>query len=439
MILDREVLFKKIRLLGLLVFVCSLPFSKSANNIAIIVLAINWIFEDRFSVKWDRFNNNKVLLLCFCSIYILSVLGLIYTENMRQGLFELEKNATILLFPLIFASSKPLEKNEIRILFKALILACIIASIVCLGYAVYRNYEEGHTLTYVFNAIFYDIHLPGRYEYFNYYYFIYYFLTDPLGIHPIYLAMYTLFSSCLVIWLWWDRSKFKEELSWIFIFLLIYNSIIIVLLSSRTQMFSLIILGTIFVFYYCYRRRIIYKGILLICFLTVLFFSLILLNPVSRERFSKAISPTSHYTENEHGEGGLSLRLYQWKYSIKAIQENLLLGSGPGDAQDVLEEVYLKSDFKIGYDNQLNPHNQYLQTWLESGIIGLLILLACMLLPVYFAINEKQWIYLVFIFILAVGFVTESMLELNKGIIFYSFFNSLFAFNFIKKKKLVQE
>ena len=224
-----------------------------------------------------------------------------------------------------------------------------------------------------------------------------------------------------------------------FILLLIYNSIIIVLLSSRTQMFSLIILGTIFVFYYCYQRGIIFKGILLVSFLIALFFALIQLNPVSRERFSKAISPTSHYTENEHGEGGLSLRLYQWKYSIKAIQDNLLFGTGPGDAQNVLEEVYLKNDFKIGYDNQLNPHNQYLQTWLESGIIGLLILLICMLLPVYFAFIEKQWIYVVFIFILAVGFVTESMLELNKGIVFYSFFNSLFAFNFINRKRLIQE
>lgn len=428
---DKEFLHNKIRLLALLVFVFSLPFSKVANNLAIIVLAVNWLFESSFSVKWDRVMN-KSLLVCFWSTYALSILGLVYTDNMPHGLFELEKRITLLLFPLIFSTSSPISKDEIRLVFKAFILACSVASIVCFRYAFYRNYEEGHTLSYVFNAIFFDEHLPGRYYYFNYYYFTYYFFTEPLNIHPIYFAMYVLFSCSLIIWLWWDKTNFKEKIGLWKICLLVFNVLVIVLLSSRTQMFSLVSIGTIFILYYSYSKKQLFRGISFILFLYTISLTLILLNPISRERFSQAINPRVHYSENEHGEGGLSLRLYKWKYTIVAIQNSLLFGTGTGDAQDVLQKVYKEHDFKIGYENEFNPHNQYLQSTLELGLVGLSTLILSLVVPFYYAYKKHVWIYLIFILILSIGFLTESILELNKGIVFYSFFNSFLAFNFLK-------
>jgi O-antigen ligase len=433
MLVARESVHNKIRLVALLIFVFSLPFSKLANNIAVIVLATNWLFESSLSVKWYRLKN-KILLVSFCSIYVLSILGLIYTQNIHYGLFELEKRITLVLLPLIFSTSDKIPKSEIRLIFKTFIIACITASIICFIYAFYRNVEEGHTLSYVFNAIFYDIHLPGRYDYFNYYYFTYFFFSEPIQMHPIYFAMYMLFSCCLTIWMLWDKTGFKNGIPKSLIFFIIYCVIVMVLLSSRTQLFSMLVIGTVFILYYARLKVQLVRGISFILFLIGICSALILLNPISRERFSKAISPSSHFSENKHGEGGLSLRLYQWKYTILAIKSNPLFGTGTGDAQDILQSIYKENNFTIGYENELNPHNQYLQITLELGIVGLLLIILNLAVPIYFAYQEGIWIYIVFIVIYAIGFLTESMLELNKGIVFYSFFNSLFAFNLLEGK-----
>ena len=421
----------KLRTLALQLFVASLPFSLMVNNVAIGILTINWLFESSFPEKWKRIKGNP-LVYCFTLFYVLSVIGLVYTENMQQGLFELEKKLTLALFPLILSSSNPISKVDIRKIFKAFILSCTGASIVCFSYAIYRNYEEGHTLSYVFNALFFDIHFPGRYYYFNYWYFTYSFFADGINMHPVYFAMFIVFSSCLTVWLWWDKSGHENGISiWVILFLF-YNFIVVVLLSSRTQLFSLLLIGTSFILYYTYLRQKLIKGLLFIVTFYVAGFTILFINPISNERFFKSMRLNSHYSENKFGEGGLSLRTYQWRYTLETIAQNPLAGTGTGDAQDELQVTYKKNNFKIGYDNNFNPHNQYLQSALELGLLGLISFIASLLFPAWLSIKRRAWLYFVFIVLFVFSCLTESLLEVNKGIVFYSFFNALLAFNFLK-------
>ncbi|MBL7859885.1 MAG: O-antigen ligase family protein [Cyclobacteriaceae bacterium] len=407
---------------SLLVF--SLPFSKGLTNVAIILAVLNWVQESSLIEKWVRLKSNRHFLL-FISFFCLTVIGLSYSENFEQGLFILEKRIPLLVLPLIIFSSTAISKTEIRIIFKTLVLACLLASLICLGYAFYRNYKEGHTLSYIYNALVNGIHLPGRYDYLNYYYFTNYFFVEPLRIHPTYFALYILFSSCLVIWLLWDKNKLESGISIWIVLLLLYNVIIIVLLASRVQLFLLILVGTTFVMYYSYLKKKLLRGVIgfmsLISVITILIF----LNPITRERFSTAINPRAHYSENVHGEGGLSLRIHEWRYTLEGIKSNFLFGTGTGDAQDVLQEVYLRNKFKIGYENSLNPHNQYLHTTLELGILGFIVLISNLINPFVLGFRKRQWLVIIFVLIIAVSFVPESVLELNRGIVFYAFFNSL--------------
>jgi hypothetical protein len=62
---------------------------------------------------------------------------------------------------------------------------------------------------------------------------------------------------------------------------------------------------------------------------------------------------------------------------------------------------------------------------LEMGLIGLLSFLICIGGAFYMAWKSKQMLYLVFTTIFTISCFTESMLEVNKGIIFYAFFNAL--------------
>ena len=168
-------------------------------------------------------------------------------------------------------------------------------------------------------------------------------------------------------------------------------------------------------------------------------FAIILFNPVLKERFIDSNKFKTHFSDNKYGAGGLSLRMYKWRYAVETIEKSPLVGTGTGDAQDQLQLTYKKHDFKIAYDERYNAHNQFLQTFLEIGIGGLLLLCVGFFVPLYLAIKGRKWLYVVFILVFLISCLTESMLEANKGIVFYAFFNSLFAFYFMRAEDGIKE
>lgn len=435
MSLNRETIHAKIRIASLLLFALSLPFSMLVNNISIMILGVNWIFESPLKTKLKRLKENP-LVYYFIIFYFAYIVGMLYTSNIRQGFFELEKKLAILLLPLIFATLEVIPGRDIRRVFKSFIFSCTVATVICFCYAVYRNYQEGHTLTYVFKAVVYDEHLPGRYAYFNYWYFTYDLFSLPIRLHPVYFSMYLVFSTCLAAWLWWDGSWVNKRKNLFLLLFFIYNFIVIVLLSSRMQLFSMSLIGTCFILYQSYLRKNIYKGIVFVFLLGCVGLLVVLFNPVIRERIIESNKPTAHYSDNKYGEGGLSLRKYKWKYTMSAISNHPVTGAGTGDAQDELVSVYRKNDFAIGIMHNFNPHNQFLQSTLALGIFGLLSLLACLLAGIRYAYRNKSWLYMIFICLFTLSCMTESMLEVNKGIVFFAFFNSLLAFHLVKNGDL---
>jgi len=60
-------------------------------------------------------------------------------------------------------------------------------------------------------------------------------------------------------------------------------------------------------------------------------------------------------------------RLNYWRITIAAIKDHPLLGIGPGNFQ----EVFLKYKVGVGVDTRYS-HNIFLQTWLETGALGLI-------------------------------------------------------------------
>jgi O-antigen ligase len=138
------------------------------------------------------------------------------------------------------------------------------------------------------------------------------------------------------------------------------------------------------------------------------------------------------------GWGGKTVRLTIWKCSFDVVKEHWLLGVGTGDTQDELQKAYEKRKFYFAsMYNRYNAHNQYIQNLLMNGILALFIFLAALLYPVFISINKRVGIHIYTIFLLAIMliFCTESFLEINKGIVFYSFFNSIFAFSLLKQNR----
>jgi O-antigen ligase len=98
--------------------------------------------------------------------------------------------------------------------------------------------------------------------------------------------------------------------------------------------------------------------------------------------------------------------------------------------QAALQQAYENRKFYFASRyNTYNAHNQYIQTTIAYGLVGLSIFVMAVFAPVFLCYQQKRnTFYLIFLLCFAFVCVTESILELNKGIIWYSFFNSLFMF-----------
>jgi len=63
-------------------------------------------------INRNHFLNSVILL--FLSFYLLHLIGMIHTENVIDGLLELETKFSLLFFPLLFFSFPLKNKNQIN-------------------------------------------------------------------------------------------------------------------------------------------------------------------------------------------------------------------------------------------------------------------------------------------------------------------------------------
>lgn len=113
-----------------------------------------------------------------------------------------------------------------------------------------------------------------------------------------------------------------------------------------------------------------------------------------------------------------------WEAYVNA--GNYLLGVGVGNKEAILTGIYHKYSYWAAY-MKYNAHNQFLDTLLSTGLIGLgcLVFWFIQLLLYGFKTNNK---YLVnFIMLISICSLTESTLERMKGVAFVILFTAVLA------------
>jgi hypothetical protein len=120
---------------------------------------------------------------------------------------------------------------------------------------------------------------------------------------------------------------------------------------------------------------------------------------------------------------GTSLRLLFWSVSVEKLvkEDHWVFGFSPGDRRAVMNEEYYKIGLNPWYENY-NIHNQFVQIFVELGLVGLLIYTTLHLQLLILALKQKNYLLLFLIFGLIIFQLTESIIERNKGIVFFTFF-----------------
>jgi O-antigen ligase len=71
---------------------------------------------------------------------------------------------------------------------------------------------------------------------------------------------------------------------------------------------------------------------------------------------------------------------------------------------------------------KLNAHNQFLQTFIGTGIIGFVLLLLITIGTLIYGFVKKNYILALFSTLIFFNFLVESMLQAQAGFIFFVFF-----------------
>jgi O-antigen ligase len=322
--------------------------------------------------------------------------GLYAPANERYGqLFG--GQVVLMVLPALLLVPKRLPENFHTKVWWAFYGAALLASLYVTGIGVYRTFAEGR-----------------MYAYFASHYLYYTELAERL-MHPAY------FSALMAVALMGggflrEEGGFKSRWywlaqGWLLLFLL--------LLSARMVLIALLISGVLLALYLGWQRgskKLVWGALIGAPLFALAVFWIL------PERLQSRFTELTRFEYDIHAPeerlfNGLTIRLAEWEGVFTALEGHWWLGHGTGAGQVALREAYQKIGFQVGFERDFNAHNQYLETWLHNGFIGLLLLLAVFVTAFRTAWRQKNWLALWFVVFLMLCILSESMLMRHRGIL----------------------
>lgn len=367
-------------------------------NVARIYLAIWFVMAILFLLTHRKFSFHflNIKWLIFPLFLLLHLVSLFYTENLPKGFFDIEVKLSFLVIPFIFFilfqhfhDKIPIEKMKRLYLTSLFIILSFLIIRAIVNYISDRNISH-----------FYYNDLSWKY-------------------HPSYLAMYI---SLGVVFFIEKFYSTKTKASYLFLIAITLLLAFLFLLSSKAGILVIIVLMlTASFFQIIWHKRILKPIILLMISIAFAFFGI-----HDNYRFKSVEQSIKTADTNVQTTESNAVRVLIWETGIDLIKKYWLFGVGCGDIKDVLLKEYEKRNMQGAIEKRLNLHNQFLETWLSLGVLGLFIIVLILMMPFYLAYKQKNLTWLLFILLISINFMAESMLNTQAGVIFILYFYYFF-------------
>ena len=383
-----------------------IPLYQNILPILIVLLVVNGIGSKSLRLKKINWNPQSILLILF---FLLHVIGTLWSSNQGFAWFDVQIKLSFLLLPIVYLGLKPLNKKQFEMILSGYLIGCVLA-ILYGGINSAMNYISGEN-TYL---NFYESNISPT-------------------LHIGYFSMYMNFAIIILIYkLYFTSKELFSVINIIRISLILLFSVAIFFSTSRNGFLVLFFIFILAIVYSIVSRRKWMFGTLLVLISWIALSSFLrdYKNSTSDFHGFKQVVVAVEKKEVRKTEWESSaVRILVWKTAVEIIQEYPILGTGTGDIKDELVKLYKEKEYKYAYERRYNAHNQYLQTAAALGIPAGLILIFMIISPLFY--SWKRWHFLGFFLAIIVGIacLTESVLEVQAGVVFYAFFASLFAQN----------
>lgn len=115
------------------------PFLMGASQFFIMAV---WLFTgDPIKTKFQRFCHNRIAL-AICALYVMHLVGLIYTTDFAYAFKDLRVKLPLLILPLVLSSVKPVEKKLVDLLLLIYVVSVFIATCLSFGTYLQHNYDN---------------------------------------------------------------------------------------------------------------------------------------------------------------------------------------------------------------------------------------------------------------------------------------------------------
>lgn len=402
---------EQIRFFLILVFVFSLPFDIFYSQIILGLLIITTILD---------FKKSRIKLIpkqawIYMSLYFISVIGYFYSTDKSSAGFLLERQLAILLMPVLIPISININEKRKQSILNIFAVTCTVTVI----FLLIQTVLEVRLLQLPIRAI-----LSSTFFNHNF--------SKPIGIHATYLSIYIALSVFYLI----DRYIKCRSLAWNILIIVTIGILLLgqFFLASRTIIMATFFISLFVLPGFLMKRKKSYYLIIIpvITSIVIVAFNIGYINhrfgnEMFNDLFSGAKTSASHVEAEP--------RIERWKGAIELIEDSPLIGYGTGDEIKMLKFKYLIHRQYVSYFYQFNAHNQYLSYTIKHGVLGLLVFIMIFFYYVRFGIKNGDSLYASFIILLLISFFTENILDANKGIFFFAFFNTLFGYTILMWKQ----
>lgn len=356
----------------------------------------------------------KTPLIFLISLYLAYLVGVFFTENPTQAKLYLENKLTFLIFPLLFMYQTKF-KYELKNSIIGLVIGVFQVGIIGLLHSINCDHSINGSLACFTSSSFSYIH------------------------HPTYFSIYIIIALFASWYGFFTKWKFFS-LKWIIPISIIFLAFYTLCLSLAGMLFLVL-----FIFFliakliqYKFGKIAFFSFLILTPVLTAVIFSTI---PKFKVEFNNSISSARKFAKDPktfmktftHYHTGSEERMIMWTVTLYQISKHPF-GVGTGNV-----DYFLQKELKANHQEYLatknyNPHNQFLQTTLEIGVFGLLILIGVFVFAFKAALKEHNKILLVLIAGFIFNAFFESVLQLQSGIVFFSLWLSLLLVSEVKNQ-----
>lgn len=126
------------------------PFMMGASQFFLMAV---WLFMgDPVKLKLQRFIHNRVALV-MASLYLLHLVGLVYTSDFAYAFKDLRVKLPLLILPVVLSSVKPLDRKRFDLLMLLYVASVFVATCISFGYYLKNDYGDIREISHFISHI----------------------------------------------------------------------------------------------------------------------------------------------------------------------------------------------------------------------------------------------------------------------------------------------